>query len=298
MRRTVVVKITNGLGNQLFQYAFARSLSVRFGFRVVLDTSWYWLADRKTLMQKPLNNQLQRLPCFLRHFRIVFPATPVPLSKLAQVALPSRIHFTAKETQFYHYDAVLMDRIKGAVQPLLTLWGFWQATRYFDDVRELLRREIAPARPWKSPLVASSAPRPCVAVHIRRGDLPPAFSGICGMDYYEAAIREVRSRVKDPKFLLFTDDLGWVKDEFCARLGALLGDAHVMDNQSDVHNFYDMLACRHFIIANSTFSWWPAWLATARDTVVVAPRYWFKDRSWTAELFPDDWVRVENKTPA
>ncbi len=90
MKHVVIVKVTNGMGNQLFQYAFARSLSLRLGCRVILDASWFWLARREVLMQKPLNDQIQRMPCCLAHFNLALPLTGMPISHLARAMLPTR----------------------------------------------------------------------------------------------------------------------------------------------------------------------------------------------------------------
>ena len=133
-----------------------------------------------------------------------------------------------------------------------------------------------------------------VFVHVRRGDYVTNAKaskqhGICDIDYYRQAIFYMQKRIRDPHFYVFSDDMDWVKQE----LGPLLQPATYVEGNRARDSWQDMFLmshCRHAIIANSSFSWWGAWLNTATDRVVIAPRQWFAQKAADG-LLPDRWIR-------
>jgi hypothetical protein len=290
----MVLRLTDGLGNQLFQYAFARSMAIQYGYNVWLDRSWYWMASREALTKQPRNSELLRMPCCLSDMNITLPITGMPFCYLARILLPRRFYTREDETRFYLHDPAIIERLSHPTTFLTTIWGFWQSTRYFDDIRPVLCRELFPKKVVANTDLAAARPRPCVAIHIRKGFVPGLWAGVCSLSYYRNAIRLMRSRLTDPLFAIFTDDIPWVKAEFCTELKDVLGDARLMDNRSDMQNFVEMLVqCQHYIICNSTYSWWPAYLSQASQKMVIAPKHWLSDPSLEVQLYPEDWIRME-----
>jgi hypothetical protein len=176
------------------------------------------------------------------------------------------------------------------------LIGYWQSEDYFLDVHAAIRRELR-FRSGLAPGYAgfeSLATKPSsVAVHVRRGDYvsdatTSAVHGALGPDYYRRALAFVAERVQEPEYLAFSDDPEWVERELAAKLSLTVvsgGDAH--------QDLQLMSLCTHHVIANSSFSWWGAWLGEQDGSVVVAPAGWFGDsRVDTRSMVPARWRRL------
>jgi len=178
------------------------------------------------------------------------------------------------------------------------LSGYWQSEKYFLDAAPVIRADFT----FKSPLVGSNmvlAEQICkvnsVSLHVRRGDYASnpktmATHGLCSLDYYRAAIRYVSARVEQPEFFVFSDDVNWVNDNLKMDFPCQYVDNNCgADSYNDMHL---MSLCRHQIIANSSFSWWGAWLNSNTDKIVIAPGKWFANGNNTADLLPQGWVSL------
>ena len=135
-----------------------------------------------------------------------------------------------------------------------------------------------------------------VSLHVRRGDYAAdpvvmAMHGVCSLDYYARAVEYVLERVSKPVFFLFSDDPDWVRDHLKVRGSMRVVDQNGPDSGSE--DLRLMVQCKHHIIANSTFSWWGAWLNANPDKLVIAPKRWFADGSLnTSDLLPTNWVKM------
>ena len=132
-----------------------------------------------------------------------------------------------------------------------------------------------------------------VSVHIRRGDylkkdLRPIYGDICTVDYYHRALEYVHNKIENPKIFMFSDDMQWVKDNLLEPGMILVNEMSEWDGMTDM---YLMTQCRHHIIANSSFSWWGAWLGDNPDKIVVAPVRWFNNHSQT-DMICKEWVKI------
>ena len=176
------------------------------------------------------------------------------------------------------------------------LVGYWQSERYFASVADLVRQELTYQRApdaanarWLARIRAANA----VCVHVRRGDylLPAHFRhhGLCSAEYYRRAVGLMRERFADPQFFVFSDDWSWCRKHL-ADDDMVIVDANKPDAGQEELRL--MAACRHHVIANSSLSWWGAWLAATADQIVVAPTPWFTHRPATPDLFPAGWVTL------
>jgi hypothetical protein len=176
------------------------------------------------------------------------------------------------------------------------LFGYWQSEKYFQTHAAEIRADFAfkpPLTNRNSELVGQIAQVNAVSLHVRRGDYVSnskthATHGVCSLDYYRDAIRHISDRVERPYFFIFSDNMAWVK-------GNLKMDMphQYIDHNKGAESYNDMRLmslCRHHIIANSSFSWWGAWLNPNPDKIVVAPRRWFANDTNVADLFPAAWV--------
>jgi len=279
--KLVIVKITDGLGNQLFQYAFARKLSIELGADLLIDRSVY---RRFFLFRRGTRRyQLNRFPIKAR-------ASTGPAHRLFQI-LGRKQSLDLREKNFYHLDTEVLEAIaREGDKRLILVSGYWQSYRYFDEYREIICREL---RPHFECTIGSVSGRDNVAIHVRRGDYHDTIFRLCSIEYYRAALELVIQTVRAPRFIIFSNDLEWTRDYFGPALEDLLGDYQIADNHDDIGNFLDMVyGCKHYIIANSTYSWWSAYLCTNPEKIVIAPEEWFENPEWNAELYPEGWIRV------
>lgn len=289
----VISRITSGLGNQLFQYAAARHLALNNKTALYLDLSYY-LYEYSTDTVRPFKLEQFSVPYKLLQ------KSPLEYVSKATKLLPNRslppIFLFLKEKQFHFDDSVVQARAN-----CITLDGFWQSEAYFRDSADTIRRELtlnsipSPEFEHYRQLIRNT-PTP-VSIHIRRGDYVshPEFSktfGFVGIDYYKQALRELNARHENARLFVFSDDHAWVHQNL-----ALPEDTVFVNNtgtNGDVADMMLMSQCKHHIIANSSFSWWGAWLNPNPDKLVITPRQWYKQQpTWnTKDLLPSAWLAL------
>jgi len=264
----VGVDIYGGLGNQMFQYAAGLALSERLGAQLGVDIRHYERKDRGD----------RRLG--LRDFGIELNSVRVPPFKIgrriatALRLLPDPFRGGERLVDVEGFNP----RFLQLTTPV-ALRGYFQSWRYFEGYEASVRRAFDVHRlatPRTTELAAEiAAARNPVAIHIRRGDytISPhsvAFFGLLHADYYRAARSALEARVDNPTYFLFSDEV----DVALAELAGWQG-LRPVTGFSAYEDMYLMSSCKHFVIANSTFSWWAAWLGAAPDKVVAGPKQWF-----------------------
>jgi len=292
--QAVVVALSDGLGNQLFQYATARAITLRADLPLYLDLQNFELGDgyRRYMLgafRVVENFADERIRRAFLGPRSSAQTRWWPMRLLDRLRPPHwrRCHW---QTEWRFYPELL------AVRCGCYLRGHWQSERYFADAAHVLRSELTPRSelPGQAAELAreiAACPN-SAALHVRRGDYLAAHTtgihGVCGVDYYLAAVEHVRSTAGDVRWWIFSDDPQWVsKEPFLASLGQVVEG----DVREPLADFEAMRRCRHFVIANSTFSWWAAWLGEREGSVVVAPRRWFEDRTRnSSDIVPPRWT--------
>jgi hypothetical protein len=167
------------------------------------------------------------------------------------------------------------------------LYGYWQSEKYFRDIRDDIRRIFIPHQAEFVGVGIDS-----VAVHVRRDDYLVSphkeFHGLLPMSYYESAMNYIRERVTNPTFFIFSEDVEWARQNFIA------SDAILVPRGQEARDIYLMSRCQHAIVANSSFSWWGAFLGDWQtDRIVIAPNRWFQDeRTDGSDIVPDRWLRL------
>jgi hypothetical protein len=201
--------------------------------------------------------------------------------------LPGRFRFIKQRLGYFEKSILNLPANVSSV----FMDGYWQSEQYFVDEAAQIRTDLQvcePMSPRDQEVAGHMAAVNAVSLHVRRGDYVSsaathAMHGMCGLDYYQRAIRLIADSVSDPVFFIFSDDLSWVSENL--RI--------VFHHYHEVHNsaataFQDlrlMSLCRHHIIANSSFSWWGAWLNSSREKIVLRPKIWFSG-------FPNEDLRV------
>lgn len=273
----ICVKLNGGLGNQLFQYAFARALAKQRD-KMLLDISYYeidYLGRQIGLNNLCVDVAIVRNKFVEKLFRSG--------TKLNRIVSAAGLFSTIKEEEFKLHNNL------GRKRTFFThIEGYWQSADYFEHIRPQLLKEFVPLQIPPFPNYLSSS---LIAVHVRRTDyLTDNRYGFIGIDYYKQAMQFFRKKISNPKFLFISDDLTWCKEFFKGE------DLLFLDNlewNADYLQLYLMAQCDHQIIANSSFSWWGAWLNTNPTKIIVRPLKPFQDSSLLYEnYYPTTWIAL------
>ena len=247
--------------------------SMRFKFRRARRTTWISVGSGRVHRAQP-----SQLDLVLRWLRIDRSNGAWPIYR--------EPHF--------QFDPALLE-----LRAPVYLDGYWQSERYFSSIAVLLRQELtakAPLDPKNEALARSIDAVNAVSLHVRRGDYVdnPAttrFHGVCSLDYYQRAIDYISLRVEAPHLFVFSDDPQWTRANLRYAAATTFVDANPPDR--GYRDMGLMARCRHHIIANSSFSWWGAWLNPSCEKIVIAPDRWFSAaRNDTRDLIPPGWVRL------
>lgn len=287
----VVTKLSGGLGNQLFQYAAGRRLALVHGRPLVLDQQWYAQVPAGSTPRSVLLSELRIVASFANSAGDPASLADGARGLWARIAGPVKVR---REKKTFRYDPKVA-RLPGGRS--LYLDGYWQSPRYFQDVRQQLLEEIQPRRelhPHYAGLSRQIASSNAVMLHIRRGDyvhLPNASAthGVLPMAYYERALAHLQSRQREFTVFVFSDDIAWARENLkCPQPTVFVDSAPGEDAVID--ELMLMSRCRHQIIANSSLSWWAAWLNRHDDKVVTAPARWLAAEPLDlSDLIPADW---------
>jgi len=189
-------------------------------------------------------------------------------------------------------DGLRIQKLPHRLGALTSISGFWQSEYYFKDIRPTLLKELTPIDIPAFPEWLNR--KNTVAVHIRRADyLVENGFGALSEAYYHRAMVVLRQKIEDPVFIFFSDDIPWCRSRFSENGILFCDDAQWKE---DYLQLFLMSKCRHQIIANSSFSWWGAWLNANPEKIVIRPEKPFLDESLLYEsYYPADWVSVENR---
>ncbi len=290
----IITRLIGGLGNQLFQYAVARHLAEINDTVVKLDISGFEKYKLHKYSLSAFNIQ--------ENF-----ATPDEIKNLIykrngffrQNILNrnrTKKEYTEryiKESQFsFMPDTLDLDKN-------IYLDGYWQSEKYFDKIKNIILDEftvknVQLGKDKEVDDMISSIES--VSVHIRRCDYVNNSKtnekhGSCDLSYYHACVKQISMKLKSPHFFIFSDDIDWVKNNLKLSFPTTIVDHNSADKAYE--DLRLMSHCKHNIIANSTFSWWGAWLNKNQEKIVIAPKKWFNDNAIdTSDLIPSNWLRI------
>lgn len=287
--------LSGGLGNQLFEYAAARNLSARLQRPVVIDLHWYRNIPEGSTPRIELLSKLAIVASFADSHGDPASLAPQGLGWWDRLRGPVAL---LREKQTFRYDT-RFER-PPASRPLVYLQGYWQSFRYLAPVRELLLREVAPAAglsPYYAAILRDIEASPSAMLHVRRGDYVHSASaasvhGTVSPAYYARALAALREKAGDVRVFVFSDDLGWAREHIDAGADAVWVENEARDD-AVIDELVLMSRCRHQIIANSSLSWWGAWLNRYEGKVVVAPQRWLAAQPLdTRDLIPPGWLTL------
>lgn len=291
----LIANIIGGLGNQMFQYAAGRALSLKRGDSLRLDVSdfvGYGLHQGFELQR--VFGGVTEIASEADVRSVLGWQSSVAVRRILSRPRMSWIrhkHFVV-EPHFQYWAEI------NNVPSCCYLQGYWQSEKYFLDAAAEVRQDFTfrPAlTPQNAHLCEQIRQVNAVSLHVRRGDYAnnpqtTATHGMCSLDYYRQAIQHVSERVSQPHFFVFSDDMAWVKSNL-----EISFPCHYVDHNQGAESYNDMRLmslCQHHIIANSSFSWWGAWLNPRVDKIVIAPKQWFAKTTNVQDLLPQKWVRL------
>jgi hypothetical protein len=293
------VTLTGGLGNQLFIYAFCVELRKR-GFKSILFKPYLnhspAYGHQGYELKKVFNvNAFDGILSYFFNAILVFYTFSIKIfkgklrTKLYQFI---GIYIKSFPENFIFYPEAFTFKHKHEIYR-----GTFQSEKYFEnsfsEVRLNLRFQEQKTSLETQHLKAKISEQNSISLHIRRGDylsdkFSSGFAGICNLEYYERAVQYIKQNVSNPVFYIFTDDIEWVKENF------KIENSHFVIHNSGKDSWQDMYLmsnCKHNIIANSTFSWWGAWLNNNQDKIVIAPKIWWNHFT-KDDVVPDSWIRL------
>lgn len=287
----VQIRLVGGLGNQMFQYATARALSLRSGACTQLDLSWFGTDPERQYALGPFSIKAD----ILRHSHERYTA-PQLLMRIAH-----RLGLTniSKDISTFREASFRYDPRINKVTPPVILDGYFQSEKYFAPYRTDISAEFTVQHPPSmaaSHLLDRIASTDAICLHFRRGDYisnpkANAYHGTCSLEYYQRGLAFVSRDLKNPHCFIFSDDPNWVRENFKSDLPTTLVDIHRPEQAHE--DLRLMTACQHYVIANSSLSWWGAWLGTHAGKKIVAPLHWFKNSTNdTSDLIPSEWHRL------
>jgi hypothetical protein len=286
----VIVKIMGGLGNQMFQYAYAKSLQDK-GYDVKIDISAFEIYKLHGGYQ--LGHYAVSLETSNSSENSKFYLNSLALKILRKLGFDSS---RKKVEKSLLYDYKLLE-----IKDDNYIEGYFQCEKYFKEVRKTLLKEftiknsISQYTKEMENKIKSLHNNSC-SLHVRRGDFVSrnniSIHGFCGLDYYQKAISYFEKKVKNIHYFIFSDDIDWCKENLQMKNVIYINSKEKRMPHEDI---YLMSLCKHNVIANSSFSWWGAWLNQNKNKIVIAPKRWFADKKLeqqSKDIVCEGWIRL------
>jgi hypothetical protein len=288
----IIMKLQGGLGNQMFQYALGRHLALKNNADLNLDISHYKEDKKREYELKHFNivenfatnEEIKSFKKFKKcHKRII--------GRLYNAIFADESKYIL-ENHFRFMPEVLIN-----ARSNVYLDGYWQTEKYFIDIQDIIRKDFLPKKisaGYEKNLKQNQS-KISISIHIRRRDYAQnkktfEHHGICSPEYYKTAAERIKQVIKKPSYFIFSDDIEWAKNNF-----KIDGEIIFVSN-GILQNYEEMILmskCDHNIIANSSFSWWGAWLNPNKEKIVIAPKRWFQTPKMdTRDLIPDSWIKI------
>lgn len=283
VNKIIELMLSGGLGNQMFEYACARSQQLDYGGEIVINTSLYesdrygrqFSLERLNISQSiKVINKKRPIVRLLGGLGDKFPIVVYDFCSL--------FGYYIWRKRYFH--SINCNNNKNV------LYGYFQTHQFFEKHDETIKRELKikeKERAINTEVLKEIFNSNSVCVHVRRGDYVAEKLITCDILYYQRAIEIIQRRITNPKFFVFSDDIEWVMNNL------VIENAVYVDNDNqDYEELQLMYSCKHFIICNSSFSWWAQYLSESKEKVVVAPSTWVPGETTQNDIFQDDWIML------
>ena len=297
----ILVKVFGGLGNQMFQYAFGRALANNIKTDLLLDTSLLKVKEDNTTKREYELDVFSIRANFVhshdlhKYRRSYINRVNRKLNKVFSIPIISKSKVIYEE-EYEEMEVISRNELSDTM-----LYGNWQSEKYFKNYEEEIKNDFKFKRTLDEinyHLVQRIKDVNSVSIHIRRGDYAEnpeinSTHGLCTVDYYTRSINYINQTIHNPVYFVFSDDIEWVKRNL------VIDNEHEMvtwnKNRSSYVDMQLMSICKNNIIANSSFSWWGAWLNINPEKIVIAPIRWYEKESRNVKannLIPGKWIRL------
>ncbi|WP_291066231.1 MULTISPECIES: alpha-1,2-fucosyltransferase [unclassified Empedobacter] len=288
----VIVNIIGGLGNQLFQYAFGKYLEKKMKYNVKFEVHTNRVGANFTSRDLDISKLNVQFP--------IASQADIKKYKFWDKGVLWRIERKLAQKNFLFSKRYIVQENAHSIlkhTPDNAYYdGYWQCYEYVDAVKEELLNEFSLPEDFTvkhSEILDKFANNDSVAIHIRRGDyikikVNAELFEVCDMSYYNLAMKSIKDRFPNAVFYIFTQDTEWAKENFIGE------EFHFVEGNSAIDDMLLMSFCKHNIIANSTFSWWSAWLNRNPNKLIISPLKWYKGKMniQTINLIPTKWIRI------
>lgn len=281
-----IIRILGGLGNQMFQYSFYKSLNnSEENLLDITDFNHYKLHNGFELEKVFQLNNVKHAE--LRDIEVLSDCKLDVLSRIKRKIMGRKKTHIIES--YLHFDE------KYGNMKNVYFDGYWQSEKYFKNIEKEMRKEfIFQEFDEKENLeiLKKIEKTNSISIHIRRGDYlnHPLYSSTCSIEYYETAIKYMKNKIEKPVFFIFSNDIAWCKENLS------FDEAYFIDWNIGKRSYRDMQLmslCKHNIIANSSFSWWGAWLNNNLDKIIIAPSKWLNDeRVDIDDIIPEGWIKI------
>lgn len=266
-----VILIQGGLGNQMFGYAFLQSL------KKLYPLSLFFIEVSESV-NSHCGLEIFKVFNIKEHWRYKSGISRMIKKHAVEIEQKNALQFDNSQTK----DRALINFYS----------GYWQSEKFFFGIRDIIRKKYTFNYSMISHINIETAiamkKNNSVSIHVRRGDyININATHSFDISYYEKAINYIKQNVSSPVFYLFSDDTAWCKKQ------QIFQDANIIDWNTGKNSWQDMFLmsnCKHNIIANSTFSWWGAWLNNNKNKIVITPKQWFVGVKEN-DIIPTEWIR-------
>jgi len=288
---SLTVYCEGGLGNQLFQFIAAYVLAKKNKMNLRINIERLNSYDRQFELDKFPEIYKLNIPK-INNYKFYKALKILGIYKLINFFLDKNIEKFERSPFIFNEDL-----LKKKIVNNFSITGYFQSEKYFLNYKKIVLKLLRFPKA-KNKLIQNYLNliknRNSVAIHIRRGDYlnnpkVKCFHGVLGESYYKKSISYIKKNLKKPLFFIFSDDINLVKKTFLF----LNKKKYIfIDTKSSISDLYLMSNCKHFIIANSTFSWWGAWLSKNKRKIVCAPKKWVRVKISTTDIVPESWVKI------
>jgi hypothetical protein len=280
-KKIVCARVLGGLGNQLFIYAFARAFTLKNNHKLIFDVKTGFVNDTYGRSPK-LDKYVLEFPIASKFFTYLFYLTKLFPSLSKHIFKTQKIN-EPNSRSFFEISDESIKNIK-----IIFIEGYFQSYKYMIEYECQIKNDINFQFP-KTQLIrqieANINSNTSVSIHVRRMQ----YENVLDLDYYLRAIALIKSKIAMPSFYIFSDDIDWCKSNFSESESLTFIRHDVADEVADL---WLMTLCKHHIIANSSFSWWGAWLSKNEEKIVIAPGK--TDIGVYGCLYPDKWITIDN----
>lgn len=288
----IIVRLKGGMGNQMFQYALGRAISLRNNTDLGLDLTF--ITDRTP----KINFTFREYGLDVFNIKAdIIPENKIPFlfktfkGILGQIIEGLKLILPAKGIErSFGFNKNILNISDGTY-----LDGYWQSPKYFEEIKDIIHQDFTFKENFSEKiekLKEEITNCNSLCIHLRRGDyVGNKFHEVVNEEYYKKGLDEMSKLTKIDKIYVFSDDIKWCEENLKFDYPTIFVNDEYAGKKAEGH-LYLMSCCKNFIIPNSTFAWWGAWLSESKDKKVIVPKQWFGIKAVKFDIIPEEWIKM------